>query len=429
MNAKRLNAKQCIEKVIETWFLSDPFLFDLYCTHQLRENRHLGIPFRSGNGLIEYSPTICDTLSQQQIKEYLKIEIYRISLRHPYQRQPANAIQELLYIASDITIDDICGSQVPIASTTDFKFSKNLTFEEYYKLLLAYNSQSDKIILDNKDSNQCINNAQDNQDSNQQDSNQNANNMQDKQGNQSNSKQYGNTDSNSRFLQMIQHAKMGAALWQENDAMDEIIKTIIEKALASEKYRGSVPRDFIEYLQASLAVKIDYRRSLSMFRHSILSNKRKLTRLKPSRRYGFKYMGSKYDFTTRLLVAVDTSGSVSNTELERFFSIINRFFKYGIESIEVIQFDAEISSEPMVLKKARKTIKILGRGGTDFQPVIDYYEKYRVYDGLIIFTDGEAPLPIVKNSRPKLWVFDGIQPYKKFSTQALPAGSKCTYIV
>jgi len=31
--------------------------------------------------------------------------------------------------------------------------------------------------------------------------------------------------------------------------------------------------------------------------------------MRPSRRFGFEQMGSHYDFTTRLLIAIDTSGS------------------------------------------------------------------------------------------------------------------------
>ena len=39
-------------------------------------------------------------------------------------------------------------------------------------------------------------------------------------------------------------------------------------------------------------------------------------------------------------------------------------------------------------------MKIHGRGGTDFQPVIDYYnENQRKFSCLMYFTDGEAYAP------------------------------------
>ena len=115
-------------------------------------------------------------------------------------------------------------------------------------------------------------------------------------------------------------------------------------------------------------------------------------------------MGSRYSFTTSLLVAVDVSGSVSSGDLQRFFSVINSFFKYGIKSIDVIQFDCEVKEEILTLKKARKKVKVLGRGGTDFQPPVDFYESHKEYDGLIVCTDGRASCPTRKTSRRILWM-------------------------
>ena len=80
--------------------------------------------------------------------------------------------------------------------------------------------------------------------------------------------------------------------------------------------------------------------------------------MKPNRRYGFQYMGSRYDFTTRLLFAVDVSGSMSSQDLALGFSVINRFFKYGIEAIDVIQFDTEIKGDPVSLKRGRRAVEV-----------------------------------------------------------------------
>ena len=57
-----------------------------------------------------------------------------------------------------------------------------------------------------------------------------------------------------------------------------------------------------------------------------------------------------------------------------------------------MQFDTEIKSVEKKIKKARKTFKVTGRGGTDFQAIMDYAEKSGA-DGLVISTDGYAPAP------------------------------------
>ena len=56
-------------------------------------------------------------------------------------------------------------------------------------------------------------------------------------------------------------------------------------------------------------------------------------------------MGSQFEPKTQLLVAVDVSGSIETEDLQNFFSIINRFFSYGVEAINVIAFDKENQEE------------------------------------------------------------------------------------
>lgn len=122
-------------------------------------------------------------------------------------------------------------------------------------------------------------------------------------------------------------------------------------------------------------------------------------------------MGSIHRMSSNLLIAIDVSGSISDGELSAFYGIVNRFFKHGITQLDVIQFDCEIVSV-LPMDKARQNVKITGRGGTSFQPVIDYAGIHKEYDGLIIFTDGFAPKPIVpRNFKPAiLWVLTGQHP-------------------
>ena len=180
---------------------------------------------------------------------------------------------------------------------------------------------------------------------------------------------------------------------------------------------GSLPSFMIELIKKAAEGKIDYRAVLRMFRASIISQKRRLTRMRPSRRFGFEQMGSRYDFTTRLLIAIDTSCSVGSEELGRYFRIITTFFKYGIQEIDVLMFDTVVHGAPLPLsdaKKSQQEFKVEGRGGTDFQAPIDYMVAHPQYDGLIILTDGCAPNPEVPpHLRTKLlWVIDNESSYK-----------------
>ena len=171
----------------------------------------------------------------------------------------------------------------------------------------------------------------------------------------------------------------------------EQVKETVRRAQRSKQW-GSVGGNLKDRIVATTIVRIDYRTILSGFRASVLSSKRSRTRMIPSRRYGFQYMGSKRDFATRLLVAIDVSGSVSNRQVSQALSIINRFFKYGVECIDVIQFDCGLQGDILTMKKAQKSLQITGRGGTDFQAPLDFFFENH-YDGLIMLTDGYASKP------------------------------------
>ena len=394
-----MNGLDCIKRIIEKWFLSEPLFFGVYCTHKLCAYRKMDIPFRVGKMRIEYNPEIIENLSDVMVEERLKIEMLRILLKHPYQRLPSCPNKIALSLASDITISDNYKSLAPLPTPADFNLSENLCFEEYYAKLL--NDQEANI------------------------ANISASIDFDADGNPKITLEGIDAET---MAQMIM-AYETSDLWEENDEAAEKINAEIEKAQMNNGW-GSIPGDMISIIEANMIIKMDYRKMLNMFRASILSSSRRLTRTRPNRRYEFDYMGSQYAFTTRLLIAVDVSGSVSDKALQQFFSIINRFFKYGIESLDVLQFDCEMTDEIMSLKKARKQVKITGRGGTNFQIPMDYYEEHSEYDGLIIFTDGYAPKPEQKRYFEKiLWILTSRAEYDDAISWIRDLnGSKATYI-
>ena len=81
--------------------------------------------------------------------------------------------------------------------------------------------------------------------------------------------------------------------------------------------------------------------------------------------------------------------------------------------ITVAQCDTQINSVEDFNPKKDWNIK--GRGGTDFQPVINYFNDYGRYTALIYLTDGEcgAPENCPKNT---LWVLSS----RSHKTEHLP---------
>ena len=214
-------------------------------------------------------------------------------------------------------------------------------------------------------------------------------------------------------------------LWEEDQFQARQITDIVK----SSSSWGSLPGDMIELIKKAAEGKIDYRAVLRMFRASILSQKRRLTRMRPSRRFGFEQMGSRYDFTTRLLIAIDASGSVGSEDLGRYLNVITSFFKYGVQQIDIIMFDTKVCGKALELTDAKKNLKELnvkGRGGTDFQAPVDYAVEHPEYDGLIIITDGYAPCPNTERLRTKLlWVIENEGSYRSIYENLRKTGRVC----
>ena len=363
-----------ISKVVDNWFLYEPLLFNVYCTHKLEENTEIKCSFRTGKRRIEYNPKLLQNCSTDEIAQGLKNEVTRILLKHPYQRVPQNPNRAALKTASDVTISEHCYFDSKLKNAEYYKLDGGLSYEEYYRKL--YYICPDVDIVPGEE---CL--------------------------------------SSSKLRPALgkgqiweyEAAASCSENWDEDEEICDNVNTQIQKAQKTNQC-GSVSGQFQETVTASLKIPMDYRRILSQFRASIISQRRLLTRMKPNRRYGFEFMGSKFEPKTHLLVAVDVSGSIGSDDLQHFFSIINRFFSYGVEVINVIAFDTEIKQE-FELKKATGKIKIIGRGGTDFQCAIDYYEAHPEYQGLIIFTDGYASVPKIKLRKQMLWILTGKREY------------------
>ena len=399
-----LDIKATLEKIVENLFLCEPLMFATYCTHVLTINPKITVPFRSGKMRIEYNPNILEKMNFEEIKKSFETEIIRVILKHPYSRKPDPFNPCIAIMASEVTIHQELAEKLELPPS--------LSYEQYYSLMrpeeiIRKESETKKKFEENHDS--SGNNKEEN--------------------GKSSVPSFADDKKLQNLLAQAYDAEYGATgLWEENDiAMEELNSLIKDYAARGEKSWGSLGGHLKEQILASLNAKIDYRKVLKNFRASILSEKKHLTRFKPSRRFGFEYMGSKREFTTKLLLAIDTSSSISNKDLNNFYGVINKFFKYGIESIDVLNFDCELQGEPVSFKKRQTTFNISGRGGTNFQPVFDYAKNHPEYDGVIIFTDGYADHPKKKpGTKAKfVWVLTLEDEYNEHKDWMKQTGKSC----
>lgn len=253
--------------ILERWFITEPPLFQVLCIHELVQNTHMCCPLRSGRKKLEYNPEIVREMSDDALEEALRAEAVRLLLKHPYERRPEGCSQKAMGLASNLVIgDNYKHPRLRIETPQDRGLKSGMNYEWYARAV--------EMMPDGPD---CRNS------------------------NGSTEENGGDSPSSNIYRDL-------AELWDE----DELTVQMINEVINSTKSWGSLGGNFAELLQVSLKAKINWRNIFAGFRASIISSKRKLTRMRPNRRTGFDNMGSIRLFDTKLLVAVDVSGSISD---------------------------------------------------------------------------------------------------------------------
>ena len=204
-------------------------------------------------------------------------------------------------------------------------------------------------------------------------------------------------------------------MWSEFEGMSEADKKLLGKQIDHQlkevantinKSRGTIPAEMVEYINGLFEVVeavIDWKAYLRRFNGMATKVYTKKTRRKLNKRFvGNPALKIKQRKNT--LVAIDTSGSVSNKDLEEFFNEIHHIYKTGTE-VDIIECDAAIQRVYKYDGKQKDRIEVKGRGGTSFEPVMVYLKEHRgKYQNIIYLTDGECFAPDTPPARPILWV-------------------------
>ena len=133
---------------------------------------------------------------------------------------------------------------------------------------------------------------------------------------------------------------------------------------------------------------------------------------RPSRREGEMIMPSLRSTQANIVVVLDTSGSVTNTELHEFLSEINTLKAQLRASITLHTCDTALSPKGPWYFEAWEEFKLpeefLGGGGTDFRPIFDWIKMHgKSPDMLLYFTDALGEFPKMEPHYPVIWLVKG----------------------
>lgn len=387
---------------------------------------------RSGNVFrMGYNPAFIADKDLNTMLAYLKHEVLHVAFNHftLFDKEAScKAEQDLRNIAADMEINGYIdwnnADTNGLVFASHFGWDDKLGTMEYFDRLLKLNQQQQQKQQAKSPKNPC-NGGKEGQSSNQTQSQNSQNNQQEQQ--QSGSSQGNQQQGQDRVQngsgygqgemqlspdmqkelenQFDDHSKWPSDMTQDEmenlrQAVDDLVEFAAEEV---EKGRGTIPGEMegrIKLIRDKKKPKpvADWKKYFRRYIGNEFSDLIKKSRKRESKRFP-DAAGNRHRRKSHILVAIDTSGSVSMPEYREFFGQLRTMKDV---TFHVVECDARIQFEYDFNGKIRETLH--GGGGTDFQPPVDMYnQNRRLYEGLVYFTDGGAPIP---DDTPKetLWV-------------------------
>lgn len=173
--------------------------------------------------------------------------------------------------------------------------------------------------------------------------------------------------------------------WEENTLVDQEIQEITHHIAENASQWGNISGGLLQAILAANTPKFDPKTVLKRFKANTVDKYTEDTRMRPDRRKGFDVPGKKHKFRSRILVAIDCSGSMDDKDVERGCAIVNRFVKHA--DVSYCFWDGVCG--PFTEQKQKKSdFKLIGRGCTNPDSVISAIQERKAkFDGLIFFTD------------------------------------------
>lgn len=415
------------------------FLINLKLHYRLEKNFVAGVSLSPGFPVLMINPLTLGKMSLKEIIFVLCHEIEHLVLAHHVEVLRLNKkcdpkMQKKLNLAFDASVNDRlietinngmdliqCPETVVTSKTISSMVNKKILFNQhflyYYEFLKnqeveengSQTNMFDDIVYDvdfgddsddtKENSNSNGKEDSDNDDKKDQKAGQGQQNGQDKQNVQVPKYTINNSDNNNNYFDDMGHM-LNSGL--DEETTEEILKTFVNNALSSmsEKARGLFHANYEELIK-KLNKKpiISWKKELKRFLGNTPFGQRK-TMMRLNRRQPLRIdlAGKMTDKITKLVLAIDTSGSMSHNELSIVLNEIENIFKSRRVEITIIECDAAIQKVYKVKKIKDISYKVSGRGGTSYTTVIKYINKNRSYRDaiLVYFTDGYGEFFIPK---------------------------------
>lgn len=410
-------AKRKLESVMIDWFTSDTIMLNVMCMLDKVADPNqetIGIDIRGRTPTLRYNPNFVNSISKERLELVMASEGFKVLLRHATTR--LKEPKQISALSSSITVNQLMNNSIKnllagldefVPSPEKFHLEPNLFFEQYYRDLMERVNETQKKIkqiwnsMSQQEKEDLINKASS---SSQGDGEGDGEEKEDQEGQGEGKDSDGFKEYDDQKEAMKDYFDPNGTAnqgWGQNDLFDAELKNFIdEKKNSNLKSWGKFTGEARVEIMAANEPKISYKEIVRKFSRSVIMAETITSRMKINRRYDIAFPGYRRKYKTKVIFAVDVSGSMSDDDLKEGFAVINSCLKHA--ELICVQFDTEIKSIERNVKKARKEFHIMGRGGTDFNAVLEMADKEQC-DGIVIYTDGCADVP--KQPKAKvLWL-------------------------
>jgi predicted metal-dependent peptidase len=353
-----------------------------------------------------YNPDYIDKLSLEQTQFVLAREALHCALSHFARRQ--HRIKARWDIACEYSINPVLvrDGLMPPPATIVIDAYEGMTAEEIYPY-----------IQDNEDDEPLDENIQSGQDSNPDKGGSQKGEEQRESGEGQNPKENdaksgGDADAQQQEeLEGVHGAEQPQPLSaSEQDALATQWQQRMAGAALQAQQAGKLDGVLARLVGELLQPKLPWRMLLARYMTQLARDDYSYAR--PSRREGEMIMPSLRSSQASIVVALDTSGSVSSQELSEFLAEINTLKAQLRASITLHACDTALDSGGPWVFEAWEEFKLPkafhGGGGTDFRPIFDWIGLHGISpDMLLYFTDAVGEFPAMEPSYPVIWLVKG----------------------
>jgi predicted metal-dependent peptidase len=355
-----------------------------------------------------YNKSYINALSLQQVQFVLAHEALHCALSHFARRQHRQ--KHRWDVACDFAINPLLINDglIPVPEALTLREYEGLTAEEIYPLIDENTDQEpmDQHLYDKDRSSDSQSNSKEQQDGERSGS------SPEQQQNETSSG--GNGTDAEPDEQQRGAAQPPPLTEQERDSLSiqwqQRLAGAAQQAMQAGKLSGSMARMVDHLLQPQLP----WRMLLARYMTAVSRDDYSFTR--PSnRREGEAILPSLRSTQAELTVALDTSGSIGDGEMQEFISEINAIKGQVRARLSLIACDATVAEEsPWTFEpweEVNLPQNLQGGGGTDFRPVFEFIDHQdRQPDLMIYFTDAEGDFPRQQPPYPVIWLVKGKNP-------------------